>query len=48
VGRATAGTVIIFAQYLFAYNIWRTALDARKAPAVQPATADAAPAAAGA
>ncbi len=48
VGRAAAGTVIIIGQYIFAYNIWRTALDARKAPAEKPATADAAPAAAGA
>lgn len=48
VGRAASGTVIIIGQYIFAYNIWRTALDARRARADQPATADAAPAAAGA
>ncbi len=48
IGRAASGTVIIIGQYIFAYNIWRTALDARKAPAEKPATADAAPAAAGA
>ena len=48
IGRAASGTVIIVGQYIFAYNIWRTALDARKAPAEKPATADAAPAAAGA
>jgi len=46
VGRAATGTVIIFAQYLFAYNIVRTALAARTARAEKPATADAAPAAA--
>jgi hypothetical protein len=40
--------VIIVAQYLFAYNIWRTTLDARKAHADKPAIAEAAPAAAGA
>jgi len=47
IGRAAAGTVIIFAQYLFAYNIVRTALAARALPAEKPATAEAAPAAAG-
>jgi len=47
IGRAASGTVIIFAQYLFAYNIVRTALAARAVPAEKPATAEAAPAAAG-
>jgi cbb3-type cytochrome c oxidase subunit I len=46
VGRAASGAIIIFGQYIFAYNILRTALEARKAPAEKPATADAAPAAA--
>ncbi len=46
IGRASAGAVIIFAQYIFAYNIARTALARRSAPAEKPATADAAPAAA--
>ena len=42
IGRAAAGTVIIFAQYLFAYNIIRTTLAARSLPADKPETADAA------
>ena len=46
IGRAAAGTVIIFAQYLFAYNIIRTTLAARALPADKPETAEAAPAAA--
>ena len=46
IGRAAAGTVIIFAQYLFAYNIVRTALAARSVTAEKPAPADASPAAA--
>jgi len=46
IGRAASGTVIIFAQYLFAYNIIRTTLTARALPADKPETADAAPAAA--
>ena len=46
IGRAAAGTVIIFAQYLFAYNIIRTTLAARSLPADKTETAEAAPAAA--
>ena len=46
IGRAASGSVIIFGQYLFAYNIVKTALAARRAPAEKPANADAAPAAA--
>jgi len=48
VARAATGTVIIGAQYLFAYNIWRTAVDARKAnPKDKPLSAHAAAHAAG-
>jgi len=47
IGRAASGTVIIFAQYLFAYNIAKTVLAGRKASADKPATEDTAPVAAG-